>query len=502
MKTRPNIVLIMTDQQRADTIGALGNRSAYTPCLDALVNRGVAFTNCFVTSPVCVASRASLFNGVYPHSTHIYSNFEPWQPNWVSWLADAGYHCVNVGKMHINPYDALGGFHQRFVVENKDRPLFLDEHVRAFYDEWDKAIHAHGLTKPSRYSRAQRDPAGFAGALGCFEWELPEHLHPDNFVGNTANWWLRERKATSPFFLQIGFPGPHPPYDPPKTWLDRVGDVQVPYQPVTEQELAGQPSLHGHLRETMKRFNIDSVAWRDHLHADDLQRLWRHYLANVSLIDAQVGRLIDTLRERGQLDNTIILFTSDHADALGEHGHIQKWTMYDSVNRVPLICCLPGRGFPDSPRGLQCRDQVQLMDLSSTILEAAGVPVPPHFEACSLMPMLTAGTWPGGEPPRRYAYAELGRDHIQSSAEHVIMRRNDDMKVVLYPGTAEGELYDLGDDPGETRNLWRAPSWSDRRDRAITEMLQWSVLGSYRAHRRATPRPQAPMKLDPRPDVN
>ncbi|MEZ5740374.1 MAG: sulfatase-like hydrolase/transferase [Burkholderiaceae bacterium] len=501
MTSQPNILLILTDQQRADTIGALGSPFAQTPHLDALVRAGTSFTNCFVTSPVCVASRASLFNGVYPHSTNIYSNFEPWQPNWVSWLAQAGYHCVNIGKMHINPYDACGGFHQRFVVENKDRPLFLDEHERAFYDEWDKAIHAYGLIKPSRYTRVQQDPDGFARALGCFEWELPEQLHPDNFVGNTANWWLRERKAGSPFFLQVGFPGPHPPYDPPKAWLDRFGEVQAPYQPVTEQELAGQPAMHAQLRDTMKRFNIDSVAWRDQLDRADLGRLWRHYLANVSLIDAQVGQLLDTLRERGQLDNTVILFSSDHADALGEHGHIQKWTMYDSVNRVPLVCRLPGNGFPDAPRNHRCADQVQLMDLSSTILEAAGVPVPGYFEARSLMPQLSTGTWPGGSAPRSHAYAELGRDHIQSSAEHLVMRRNDQMKIVVYPGTAEGELYDLPQDPGETRNLWHEPAWRDRRDRAVTEVLQWSVLGSYRAHRRGTARPQAPMSIVKQPPL-
>ncbi|MGB7305987.1 MAG: sulfatase-like hydrolase/transferase [Burkholderiaceae bacterium] len=503
MSQQPNIVLIMTDQQRADTVGALGWPWAQTPNLDKLAKSGTSFTNCFVTSPVCVASRASLFNGVYPHSTNIYSNFEPWEPNWVSWLADAGYHCVNIGKMHINPYDASGGFHQRFVVENKDRPLFLDEHERAFYDEWDKAIKAHGLIKPSRYTRVAKDPELFAKALGCFEWELDESLHPDTFVGQTANWWLDERKAESPFFLQIGFPGPHPPYDPPKRWLDQYGDVDMPFGPVSAEELAGQPSMHAHLRNTMKRFNIDSVAWRDGLSTDELKRIWRHYLANVSLIDHQVGQLITTLEKRGVADNTVILFSSDHADALGEHGHIQKWTMYDSVTRVPLICRLPSALNSGSPTGVQCHDQVQLMDLASTIVELAGIDVPSNWEARSLMPMLAHGSWEAAtgsdqdkpKAPRPYAYAELGRDHIQSSAEHLIMRRNDEFKVVIYPGTAEGELYELQEDPGETNNLWNNPKWRTRRDQAVSEILEWSVLGSYKAHRQPTPKPQAPMSI-------
>ena len=152
MHAKPNIVLIMTDQQRADTIGALGSPWMQTPHLDRLVNEGTSFTNCFVTSPVCVSSRASVFLGGYPHTTNVYTNFETWEPNWVQWLANAGYHCVNIGKMHINPYDAKGGFHQRFFVENKDRPLFLEDHERALYDEWDKALKARGLEKPSRYT--------------------------------------------------------------------------------------------------------------------------------------------------------------------------------------------------------------------------------------------------------------------------------------------------------------------------------------------------------------
>lgn len=170
MSAKPNIILIITDQQRADTIGALGAPWMHTPALDRLAREGAAFSNCFVTSPVCVGSRASLFTGMYPHATGVFTNFHPWEPNWVRWLAESGYHCASIGKMHINPYDALGGFHQRFVVENKDRPLFLDEHDRAFYDEWDKALHARKLIKPSRYTRHAADPEGYRNALGAFVW--------------------------------------------------------------------------------------------------------------------------------------------------------------------------------------------------------------------------------------------------------------------------------------------------------------------------------------------
>lgn len=491
MHRPPNIVLIITDQQRADSINALGASWMRTPHLDRLVREGTAFSNCFTTSPVCVSSRASLFCGVYPHTTNVYTNFERWQPTWVEWLANAGYHCVNIGKMHINPYDAKGGFHQRFMVENKDRPLFLDEHERAIYDEWDKALKARGLRKPSRYTRADDDPEDYLRALGCFTWEVDDDMHPDNFVGNTAKWWLQERQADAPFFLQIGFPGPHPPYDPTAEHLAAYRDVDIPIERATPSEIAGQPSMHRALRQSMIDFNIDSVAWREDPDQNDLLRLRRHYAANVSMIDQKVGEIVEVLDQRGYLDNTMIVFCSDHADALGDHGHIQKWTMYDCVTRVPLVVWSPDR----VQQGTVCPDLVQLMDVAPTILDFAGVATPDTWEARTLTPMVCEGRWPDGGF-REHVYAELGRDHIQSASELVVMRRDHNWKIVVYPGEDEGELYDLVADPGETRNLWHDTAHRAYRDKAVTEVLAWMALGAFRANRPKTSKPQAPMTIE------
>lgn len=489
MPDRPNIILIITDQQRADSIAALGAPWMHTPHLDRLAGEGVAFDNCFVTSPVCVSARASLFQGLYPHATGVFTNFEPWQPTWVQWLADAGYHCVNIGKMHINPYDAAGGFHQRFMVENKDRPLFLDEHPRAIYDEWDKALHARKLIKPSRYTRAEADPQGFLQALGCFPWELDDDMHPDFFVGDTALWWLEERQSDAPLFLEIGFPGPHPPYDPVQSYLDRYAQAEIPVPTVTDAELAAQPAMHDDLRQNMIRFNVDSVAWRENISGEDLLALRRHYAANVTMIDDKVGAILEVLKKRGYLDNAVVIFTSDHADALGDHGHIQKWTMYDTVTRVPLIVWRSG----DAGAGTRRAELVQLMDLSATILEYAGLTPPDHWEARSLKPMLDDQADPAEF--RDAVYAELARDHIQVGAEYIIMRRDTRWKTVVYPGTDEGELYDLADDPDEVNNLWHSADHAELRAELAARTLNWHVLATHKATRRATAKPQAPMSV-------
>ncbi len=485
MARQPNIILIMTDQQRADTIAHLGASWMHTPSLDRLAREGFALDNCFVTSPVCVASRASLFTGMYPHANGVFTNFQPWQPTWVQWLADAGYHCASIGKMHINPYDALGGFHQRFVVENKDRPLFLEEHDRAFYDEWDKALHARKLVKPSRYTRFNEDPEGYKACLGAFVWNLDEDMHPDMFVGNHATWWIEERKARSPLFLQIGFPGPHPPYDPIPRHLERYANADVPMPVADDKECEAQPPAHHTLRQNMIRNNYDSVAWQEKPSREALLRMRRHYAANVSMIDEKVGQIMQALDRKGYLDDAIVIFTSDHADALGDHGHIQKWTMYDSVERVPMIVWSPSR----VAGGRRSESLVQLIDIAPTILEAAGVSVPGNWEARSLFPLLD-----GREARiRDKAYAELARDHIQSGAEYMVMQRDERWKIVYYLGESRGELYDLESDPGELCNLWDAPEARDTRERLLRELFEWSMRGSLLSRMPPQRKPQQPM---------
>ena len=486
--TRPNIILIMTDQQRADTIGALGAPWMKTPNLDRLAKEGAAYSECFVTSPVCVGARASLFTGKYPHGCQVFSNFQPWQPTWVSTLADHGYHCVNIGKMHINPYDAPGGFHQRLIMENKDRPLFLEERDRAIYDEWDKALHNRKLTKPSRYNRFAADPQGYKKALGAFTWDLDPDMHPDNFIGDTACWWIDDRKNQDPLFLQIGFPGPHPPYDPLPEALAEYADVDIPTPEVSDAEIQAQPGAQQKLRDNMIDFNFDSIAWRRDATKEDFLRLRRHYAANVTMIDLQVGRILKSLDARGYLDNELVIFTSDHADALGDHGHIQKWTMYDSVVRVPLIFWSKNL---DIQKGIR-KELVQMFDIAPTILETAGLPIPEDFEAKSLWGSISK--LPNYQP-REAVYAELARDHIQNGSEFILMRRDSKWKIVLYLDDAYGELYDLGVDPGEKNNLWNNEALRSTRDELKIECLSWLARGSLTANRKSSRAPQKAMKI-------
>lgn len=215
---RPNIIFINTDQQRYDTIAALGFPYMNTPNLDRLFNEGVTFSNCFITASSCAPTRASLFSGLYAHNHGVLRNGSRWPRIWVEDLADAGYHCVNVGKMHTMPYEASMGFHERFVVENKERSSDPDHpewnpQGPVYVDEQDKAFTARGLEKPGKtFYRAM---PGFEELQGSYVWPAPEELHSDFFVGDAVIDWIgRNPSIDKPLFLEIGFPGPHPPTIP------------------------------------------------------------------------------------------------------------------------------------------------------------------------------------------------------------------------------------------------------------------------------------------------
>lgn len=471
MSRKPHIFLVMTDQQRFDTIRELGATHMETPHLDRLAREGVVFDNCFVNAPSCVPARAALFTGLEPHATGVLRNGQEWSRTWVGNLAEAGYHCVNVGKMHTIPYDAKAGFHERFVVENKDR--FYEG--RWFADELDKAIAAHKLVKPSRSGyRALPD---YRDRLGAVEWTLPRSLHPDVFVAETAAWWLSTRPKPDSLFMQIGLPGPHPPYDPTSDYLDRyLEKADLPVPEPTAEDLAGLPAYLKEKRRHDTEVDHDAVAWKLEPTAEELRRLWVHYCANVTLIDDQIGMLIETLEQAGYLDESIVIFASDHGDNLGEHGLSQKWSMYEPVTKVPCIVWAPGRFRP-----AHVGAKIQLFDLGATILDLAGAKEPEPMQAVSLVPALEGEAFEG----RSHVFCEQAGDVSMTGARLVTMVRGDRYKAVFIQGADDGQLFDLQEDPGEERNLWFDPAHRDRREdlrRIVLEWRQESLLATMDLH--------------------
>lgn len=461
---RPNIVFVITDQQRFDTISALGAEHVDTPNLDRLVAEGTAFTRTYVSAPSCSPSRSSLFTGLYPHSLGVLRNEDLWRHSWVQQLSDSGYRCVNVGKMHTNPWETPLGFHERTVVENKDRD---HPNVPFFHDQWDKALWSHGQTKPTR--TVHRDKPDYTERLGAFEWELPDNLHSDNFVAGHARWWLESYPGSEPFFLQVGFPGPHPPYDPVSKHLDVYRDRDVPLPVRSPEDIAAQPAALRQLREHHQHNDHDSIVHLADPTAAQARRQRQHYLASVTQIDEQLGLIIEALEQRGVLDNTVIIFTSDHGDCLGDHGHSQKWTMYDPSVRVPAIVWGPG-----VRAGQQVDALTAMMDLGPTVLELANIEAPEWMEAQSLVPALRGEEWHG----RDYVFSEHAHDMILTGTELMTMVRDLRWKYVEFVDSDEGQLFDLDADPDEEHTLWNAPAYSEAA--SVKERLR-DVIARWRA---------------------
>ena len=464
---RPNIIFIITDQQRFDTIAALGYPHMDTPHLDRLVNEGISFSQCHVSAASCAAARASLFKGYFPHTTGILKNADQWRRSWIELLNESGYYCVNVGKMHTWPFLTELGFHERFVVENKDRYL----EGRYFFDEWDRALRFRGLVKQQREQYRLRDD--YQNALGAFDWELPEDTHPDMFVGDMATWWIDSKPPTEPLFLQIGFPGPHPPYDPIPRYAKPYLAKDLPLMEVTQAELDAQPPALQELRRHNQAVDHDSVIMDMNPTQQQRHRQRAYYLANVTMIDEKVGQIIESLDRRGYLEDSIVVFTSDHGDCLSDHGHSQKWTMFDQITRVPMIVWSPGR-FGEAR---QVDALVQQMDLGPTILDWAGIDVPDDWEAKSLSPALDPQQqFPG----RDYVYCDQAKDAVQTHSEFMTMVRDQRYKLIHYLDEHDGQLYDLQTDPHESDNLWHQSSGAAQKQRLLTELREWRIRSGLR----------------------
>ncbi|MEM6979528.1 MAG: sulfatase-like hydrolase/transferase [Planctomycetota bacterium] len=461
MPKRPNIIFIITDQQRFDTIAALGFPHMETPHLDRLVREGVVFDQCHVTAASCAAARASLFKGFFPHTTGILKNADTWRRSWIEQLNDAGYHCTNIGKMHSWPFETELGFHERYVVENTDR--FWEG--RYYFDEWDKALRFRGLVKQQREQYRKRDD--YRTALGAFTWHLPPETHPDHFVGDMATWWIKSKPIDGPVFLQIGFPGPHPPYDPVPEMAEKYLAKSLPLLEVTDAELEGLPPPLKELRKHNAEFDHDSIIANLSPTKSQRHRQRAFYLANVEMIDAKIGQIMDALEAEGLLEDALVIFTSDHGDCLTDHGQSQKWTMYDAITRVPMIVWSPNRFQPGHVNAL-----VQQMDIGPTLLRMAGVDVSPDLEAIDLADALSS---PENFTGRDYVYCEQAGDAVLTGCRFETMVRNQTHKLIHFLDETYGQLFDLESDPDEVENRWDDPAFEQVKEQLLTELREWRI---------------------------
>ena len=266
---------------------------------------------------------------------------------------------------------------------------------------------------------------------------------------------------------EVGFPGPHPPYDPVPRYAEPYLAKDLPLLEVTQEELDNQPPAFKELRVHNNEIDHDSVILPLDPTPEQRHRQRAYYLANVTMIDEKLGEIMDALERNGYLDNSVVIFTSDHGDCLTDHGHSQKWTMYDLITRIPMIVWSPGRFPSDLAVDALC----QQMDIGPTILELAGLTPPDTLEAISLLPALRGDEWSG----REYVYAEQVKDGILPHAEFMTMVRSRTHKLVHFLDEPDGQLFDLISDPDEVSNLWNDEAHSSVKQTLLAELREWRI---------------------------
>ena len=361
MADKPNILHINVDQQRFDTIRALGNNVIKTPNLDRLCESGVAFTNAYSPSPVCISARCSMIYGQYPMNTGCYANTTmptDGRQSFMGALTDANYRTHGIGKCHFTPDTyALRGFQTRerledFPGEDLEKEPYFKLLSEKGYDYLAEPMGVRG----EMYYIPQPSP-------------LPQKLHPSQWVGDRSLNFIKkqnDKPQSQPWYLFSSFIHPHPPFSPPCPWHKLYRAVDMPLPKVPEDV----ESLQTYVNKCQNRYK-----YRDQgLDKNLLRCIKAYYYACISFVDFQIGRILDTLEENNQLNNTMILFTGDHGEYLGDYNCFGKRSMHDSAARIPFIISMPGR----FEGGKICDTPVSLVDIAPTFLNVADTSIQSH----------------------------------------------------------------------------------------------------------------------------
>jgi arylsulfatase len=430
----PNVLLVVTDQQRWDTLGCYGNDVIETVNLDHLAAQGTVFTRAYSPVPACIPARASLMTGMDAWHTGIIgtggenppcANLSNTLPQA---MAAAGYHTQGVGKMHFTPQRSLQGFHHT-VLDEEARvrdPGFVSDYAAWFErnKHGDYGRYDHGIDQNSWMARP---------------FPASEYLHATNWTASEAVRFLERRDPTRPFFLKVSFARPHSPYDPPAVYFDRYLDADLPAAAEGEWSAESGPAT-------------DPNAWQGRRPAADVRRARAGYYGAINHIDHQVGRIMRALRDHKLDDDTVVVFCSDHGDLLGDHGLWRKSRPFEGATHIPMVVRLPRSMRAGKADRVDA--PVALYDVMPTILDAAGVDVPQTVTGSSMVPLATRS----GAPWRDFVHGEYSR-HPVVPAMHFLT--DETWKYIWFADDGVELLFNLSADPYETRDLASDPEHTD-----------------------------------------
>lgn len=439
---RPNLLLINVDHWPGTHPPTVSGPIPQTPTLRQLAALGTNFTRAYSACPVCIAARRTLMTGMTARS-HGDRCFDergemPDAPTLAQCLADSGYQTYAVGKLHVYPRRNRIGFDEVILNEEGRRHLINE------CDDWEAELAAEG------YAGMEYSTGVNNNDYVVVPWHLPDHLHPTNWAARHMSRAIQRRDPERPAFWYLSFVGPHPPLWPLRWYYDLYRDLSIE-EPLLGEWVGDWTRPPYKLRAYQNGFTTGPNASREEILAG-----LRGFHAAQTHIDHQIRVVLGTLREQGQLNNTAIVFTSDHGDMLGHHGLWAKTVMYENSARIPLLI-VPPQSAKEAPRGVRDDRLAELRDIMPTLLNMAGAPIPETVEGMDLL----------GTTRRESLYGEHDEGLM---ATRMLIRR--DHKLIYYPDGNRFQLFDLKNDPKELKDLA-----DDTESSSLLETLKKELAG-------------------------
>ncbi len=450
MRMRPNVLFLMTDQHNAKCMSWAGHPNVRTPNLDRLARRGVRFTRAYCNNPICAPSRVSFVTGQQCHTHRILGNnifeLDDRNPDTMgACFRRYGYQTAMIGKAHM--------------VKNWDEEAY--EHIR-YCDLCDavrkdprqnhyfKYLIDHGLA--DRYEDGALPRSHPAIAQGHGVAGLPYRHTIEHWTGEETLAFLENRDGSRPFFVHMSFERPHPHWMPAAEYADLYNPEDIVLGPdVVDALHNGFPGRPKHIRTAANNRSARMTETK-------LKQALAHHFALITVIDMEIGRVLDWLEQNGELENTIVVYSADHGDFAGDHGlRFKNLGIYESVHRIPFIFAYPG-----GPSGEDREAIIESVDLFPTLCELAGVPAPGGIDGRSLVAELE-----GRGNGRDFAICEWDFPPPQRRVNAIRTRK---YRLVYYSHELGGELYDHQDHPFEMTNRWEDPAYADAR-RDLMERL-------------------------------
>ncbi len=497
---RPNVICFVMDQLRYDYLGCMGNSEVRTPNIDSLADEGVVFDRAYVSNPLCMPARSTLFTGMMPRGHGVRTNGIPLNreiPTMPEALREAGYRTHSVGKLHLNCFEIPKGVEfdeldpqdypesitmwQKDMMSSLPKPYyglqttdFVGGHVDFIFGDyvnWLKNSYPHMYDCLSK--KEERN------APQAFNWAIPEEYHYNRWISGKACEFL-ESTSDDPFFLWCSFPDPHHPYAAPEPWANMYNPDKISLNVRRrEGELEDLPPFYKDAYENSKTI-LSGLHGRTKVSDDELREMIAITYGMVSFVDQEIGRVMDKLDDMGLRENTIVVFLADHGDMMGDHWMVRKGPFhFDGLLRMPFIWSWPGH-FEEGTRTNGLCSQV---DFASTILDLCDVSIPegsvPKIRESNQEPPPWAGKslkeqlLGNANNVNDYVIVENDEDYLGLRLRTFI---TDKYKLTIYPGKSYGELFDLEQDPNELYNLWDSPRYDSVKSDLFKEFLNAYIL--------------------------